>query len=336
MEARGRGKVCIILSFFFTYDFSSCCGCLFSSISFPRRGCSDSHREMPGYVRHLTQANPSLSSTAQDASQKNLSNWTNEEWQTKEGSGHAKQSDGTQKRYLPKKAWEQMNEDEKQETDEKKVEEGKEEGKQFVGNTGRAKGARKEAVNGEDNDNHHDDKGGKRKAKSKNQEPSQPEPKQQKGTRSSTRNKSSSTSTSNSKSDIKKSNQGPNEAEDKPSKPSTNGTKKRSAPSTSSPTSNKKSKNTNTSDSSTIGSKHDAPDAPQGTSAGSSTRLPKEGQRVSWKALPGWCHGTCVEVVREAKEVRGKMVKGKEDDPRIVLEADSGKIAGHKPDSCYF
>lgn len=44
----------------------------------------------------------------QDESQKNLSKWTGEEWQTKEGSGHAKKEDGTEKRYLPKKAWEQM------------------------------------------------------------------------------------------------------------------------------------------------------------------------------------------------------------------------------------
>lgn len=39
----------------------------------------------------------------QDESQKNLSKWTDEEWQTKEGSGKAKQEDGTEKRYLPKK-----------------------------------------------------------------------------------------------------------------------------------------------------------------------------------------------------------------------------------------
>lgn len=39
----------------------------------------------------------------QEDSQKNLSKWTEEEWQTKEGSGNAKQEDGTQKRYLPKK-----------------------------------------------------------------------------------------------------------------------------------------------------------------------------------------------------------------------------------------
>lgn len=34
-----------------------------------------------------------------DESQQNLTNWGEEEWQTKEGSGHAKKDDGTEKRY---------------------------------------------------------------------------------------------------------------------------------------------------------------------------------------------------------------------------------------------
>ncbi|CEL11495.1 hypothetical protein ASPCAL14597 [Aspergillus calidoustus] len=75
--------------------------------------------------------------------QKNLDKWTGEEWQTKEGSGHAKQDDGTEKRYLPKKAWEGMSEKEKEETEAKKVE-GSREGKQFVGNTETAKRKRGE------------------------------------------------------------------------------------------------------------------------------------------------------------------------------------------------
>ena len=79
-----------------------------------------------------------------DESQKNLDNWTEEEWQTKESSGHAKKEDGTQKRYLTKKAWEKMSEEEKQATDQKKQKESKE-GKQFVGNTEKAKESRKKA-----------------------------------------------------------------------------------------------------------------------------------------------------------------------------------------------
>ncbi|KAL2869508.1 uncharacterized protein BJX67DRAFT_379059 [Aspergillus lucknowensis] len=75
--------------------------------------------------------------------QQHLDKWTDEEWQTKEGSGSAKQDDGTRKRYLPKKAWEGLSEGERQETEEKKVE-GSKEGRQFVGNTAPAKRKRRE------------------------------------------------------------------------------------------------------------------------------------------------------------------------------------------------
>ncbi|KAE8413231.1 hypothetical protein BDV36DRAFT_269210 [Aspergillus pseudocaelatus] len=81
----------------------------------------------------------------QDESQKSLEKWGKEEWQTKEGSGTAKQEDGTRKRYLPKKAWEKMSEKEKEETDKKKQKESKK-GKQFVSNTSKAKKERKQAA----------------------------------------------------------------------------------------------------------------------------------------------------------------------------------------------
>ena len=80
----------------------------------------------------------------QDESQKHLNQWTNEEWQTKDGSGNAKNEDGSRQRYLPKKAWENMSDKEKEETDEKKQAESKE-GKQFVENTEKAKESRKKA-----------------------------------------------------------------------------------------------------------------------------------------------------------------------------------------------
>lgn len=80
----------------------------------------------------------------QSESQKHLDQWSKEDWQTKEGSGTAKKDDGTRKRYLPKEAWEQMSDDEKEKTDDKKVKESKK-GKQFVGNTTEAKSARKKA-----------------------------------------------------------------------------------------------------------------------------------------------------------------------------------------------
>ncbi|KAJ5160751.1 uncharacterized protein N7482_007755 [Penicillium canariense] len=79
-----------------------------------------------------------------DESQKHLQQWTEEEWQTKEGSGTARRDDGTRKRYLLKQAWAQMDADQKEETEAKKVE-GSKGGKQFVGNTAKAKDARRKA-----------------------------------------------------------------------------------------------------------------------------------------------------------------------------------------------
>ena len=77
-------------------------------------------------------------------SQKNLEKWTDEEWQTKEGDADARKDDGETKRYLPKKAWETMSEEEKEETEEKKRE-GSKKGEQHVPNTDEAKQARKDA-----------------------------------------------------------------------------------------------------------------------------------------------------------------------------------------------
>ena len=77
-------------------------------------------------------------------SQKNLEKWTEEEWQTKEGDAEARQ-DGETKRYLPKKAWENMSKEEKEETERKKRE-GSKKGQQHVSNTDEAKQARKEAA----------------------------------------------------------------------------------------------------------------------------------------------------------------------------------------------
>jgi hypothetical protein len=79
-------------------------------------------------------------------SQKDLEQWTEEEWQTKEGDAEARQGDGQTKRYLPKKAWENMSQEEKEQTEQKKRE-GSKSGQQYVENTNEAKQARKEAVN---------------------------------------------------------------------------------------------------------------------------------------------------------------------------------------------
>jgi len=78
------------------------------------------------------------------SSQKDLEEWTEEEWQTKEGDARARQDDGETKRYLPKKAWENMSAEEKEETERKKRE-GSKQGQQYVSNTDEAKKARKNA-----------------------------------------------------------------------------------------------------------------------------------------------------------------------------------------------
>jgi hypothetical protein len=76
-----------------------------------------------------------------DESQKNLEKWTNEEWQTQEGDAPARGEDGETKRYLPKKAWENMSDEAKRETESKKRE-GSKRGEQYVANTERARRAR--------------------------------------------------------------------------------------------------------------------------------------------------------------------------------------------------
>jgi len=75
-------------------------------------------------------------------SQKNLEKWTEEEWQTKEGDANARKNDVETKRYLPKKAWENMSEEEKEQAEQKKRE-GSKQGEQYVSNTDGAKRARK-------------------------------------------------------------------------------------------------------------------------------------------------------------------------------------------------
>lgn len=79
----------------------------------------------------------------QDEDQKNLKQWTEEEWQTQDGEAEARGQNETA-RYLPKKAWDNMGEDEKRETEQKKRE-GSRQGQQYVDNTEGAQQARREA-----------------------------------------------------------------------------------------------------------------------------------------------------------------------------------------------
>ncbi|KAF1999322.1 hypothetical protein P154DRAFT_437434, partial [Amniculicola lignicola CBS 123094] len=82
--------------------------------------------------------------------------------------------------------------------------------------------------------------------------------------------------------------------------------------------------------------KSDGKGEPQGI-AGDKTRVPRKGQKVQWKALPGLVDGEVVEVVYEKKTVNGKTVNGSKEDPRIVLKSSPlGKTAVHKPEAVYF
>ncbi|KAI1608574.1 hypothetical protein EDD37DRAFT_653815 [Exophiala viscosa] len=251
-----------------------------------------------------------------DESQKHLDKWTEEEWQTKEGSAHAKQKDGTQKRYLPKKAWEEMNEEEKEET-EKKKQEGSKEGHQFVQNTPRAKSARKNAH--EDGDQEDEKKGEDQKDASK-------------------RNTRSSTKKEDKKEDQGKKNGTENhkatkDDEKKDDQPGQKRSRTKSDKIDEDKDTKKKQKsNSGAAKSRSDKSSDDAP-APQG----SSSRLPKKGQEVYWKSPQGFTDGTVVEVLKSGKEVDGKQVKASKDDPRIVVKSSkSGKTATHKAESVYF
>ncbi len=55
-----------------------------------------------------------------DDAAKSLESWTNENWQTEDGSANARQDDGSTKRYLPAKAWDALSEKEKREAERKK------------------------------------------------------------------------------------------------------------------------------------------------------------------------------------------------------------------------
>ena len=75
-------------------------------------------------------------------SQRSLRDWTDEDWQTADGDGRARQDDGTVRRYLPAKAWEQLSDEQRHATDALKLD-GSEAGEQHVGDTDAAKAARR-------------------------------------------------------------------------------------------------------------------------------------------------------------------------------------------------
>ncbi|OJD33783.1 uncharacterized protein BKCO1_2700029 [Diplodia corticola] len=265
----------------------------------------------------------------QDESQQHLSKWGEEEWQTKDGSAHAKQEDGTQKRYLPKKAWENMTEEEKEATDEKKQQESKE-GKQFVGNTPKAKESRKKA-----NDEEDEEYAVKKQAEKAAVEDGLAEAVDEEDVEYVEEEEDDDAEISEA------------DGSDGDGKETTPKGKKRGRPTKSESSANKKQKNDSgkgkqseskqggDKSNKRVGSRHDKADAP--AEQGSNDRLPEKGQQVHWKSLPGWVDGEVVEIVTEHKKVEGKDVKASADDARIVLKSNSsGKICVHKPEAVYF
>lgn len=79
----------------------------------------------------------------QTEQQQSLEQWTDEDWQTADGSTEARGEDETD-RYLPKKAWEELSDDEKEKTRDAKKK-GSRKGEGDVPNTEGAKQARKDA-----------------------------------------------------------------------------------------------------------------------------------------------------------------------------------------------
>ncbi|MET7832403.1 DUF5872 domain-containing protein [Micromonospora sediminicola] len=79
-----------------------------------------------------------------DERQRSLQRWGGEQWQTRSGDTRARK-DGETRRYLPKQAWEELSEKERQATDTRKRRASRS-GRQYVSNTGPAKRARRDAT----------------------------------------------------------------------------------------------------------------------------------------------------------------------------------------------
>lgn len=81
-----------------------------------------------------------------DGRQRSLTEWSQEEWQTREGEAAARDPEsGETKRYLPKEAWQKMRREQADQTERKKLSASRG-GQQFVENTTPAKQARKESL----------------------------------------------------------------------------------------------------------------------------------------------------------------------------------------------
>ena len=78
--------------------------------------------------------------------QRSLAEWSQEEWQTREGKAEARDPEsGETKRYLPKEAWQKISREEAEQTENRKRQTSRE-ARQFVSNTDSARQARKESL----------------------------------------------------------------------------------------------------------------------------------------------------------------------------------------------
>jgi len=213
-------------------------------------------------------------------------------------------ANGTEHRYLPKKAWEQMSEKEKKETEAKK-QQGSHEGKQFVSNTSKAKDGRKNV--GEWN-------GWSKADGSKSDEST---------VRTDYTSAKNCTEHWEDASHLEKNMQAYKTFKEKKRKCEEGDNAKKRGQTANGNSPNKKQKS----------SGQEVAEA----RLGSITRVPKQGQKVQWHSMAGYVDGEVVEVVYEEKEVEGKKAKGSKEDPRVVLKSDvSGKMVVHKPEAVYF
>ena len=112
-----------------------------------KMGGKHSARAMQLATQYYKKSGGTYSGSKPSASKNRLRKWTNEKWQTKDGPGDkAKQSDGSTKRYLPKKAWGKLSKEEKNRTDAKKRAASRR-GEGITANTPAAKSAGKAARN---------------------------------------------------------------------------------------------------------------------------------------------------------------------------------------------
>lgn len=228
-----------------------------------------------------------------------------------------------------------MSDEEKQETEEKKVEGGKE-GKQFVGNTEKAKRARENA-NEKKNESYEKKRHEQEEVEldeelGREEDEGEEEDEEYEEDGDGAADEDHEEDSDSAEDEYEDEDEVDADDTETKSKPSTRGQKR--GKSTNGTTTNNKKQKSNSGSGKTVGSKHQPADAP--APQASADRLPEKGQAVTWKALPGWVEGEVIEVVYEDKTIEGKSTKAGKDDPRIFMRSKNGKVAVHKPEAVYF